>query len=306
MYRQIARNKRFGILLIAVFCVVIVGLGLFTAWVVEDWWPFWLLMIFCPLYVWWQLSHATEHAAKAAGWVASTPDAEPRLHRIVETTAIRAGIPVPQIGVIEDAAPNAFAASLRPEKAVIGVTRGALELLDDSELEAVIAHEVAHIVNQDGRVTLTTFALVGSIAVVASGLLTTGWLLMNAAPRSLRNGSGVVFGMIGIGILILGSIFWLVATVLGPVISAAVSRKREFLADASGVELTRFPDGLVRALEKIAAHPAGVAGSTSRTAEVQALFIYAGGGASWVEKLLGTHPPVEERVERLRAMGSSF
>jgi len=303
VYRQIARNKRFSILLIAVFCVVIVGLGLFTAWVVEDWWPFWLLMIFCPLYVWWQLSRATEHAAKAAGWVASTPDAEPRLHRIVETTAIRAGIPVPQIGVIEDAAPNAFAASLRPEKAVIGVTRGALELLDDSELEAVIAHEVAHIVNHDGRVTLTTFALVGSIAAVAMFLLSIGWALFRSIIGEFRMGLGLLLGLLGVGLMLIGGVFWIVATVLGPLISAAVSRKREFLADASGVELTRFPDGLVRALEKLAAHPAS---ATGRTAEVQALFIHTGGGASWVERLLGTHPPVEERVERLRAMESSF
>lgn len=303
MYRQIARNKRFSILFIAIFCLAVLGLGLLTSWVVESFWPLVLLSLFCPLYVWWQLSHATEHAAKAAGWVATTQDAEPRLHRIVETTAIRAGIPVPQVGVIEDAAPNAFAASLRPEKAVIGVTRGALDLLDDTELEAVIAHEVAHIVNQDGRVTLTTFALVGSIAAVAAGLLVLGWAALQGGVSTLRNGVGIVIGMVGIGITLLGGIFWLVATTLGPVISAAVSRRREFLADASGVELTRFPDGLVRALEKIEAHPAG---ASSRTAEVRALFIHAGGGASWLERLLGTHPPTAERVARLREMGSSF
>lgn len=303
MYRQIARNRRFSILLIAVFCVAVLGLGLFTSWVFESFWPLVLLSLFCPLYVWWQLSHATEHAAKAAGWVAVGPDAEPRLHRIVETTAIRAGIPLPQVGVIEDAAPNAFAASLRPDKAVIGVTRGALDLLDDTELEAVIAHEVAHIVNQDGRVTLTTFALVGSIAAVAAGLLALGWAMLQATPSGLRNGIGILIGMLGLGLLILGGIFWLVATVLGPVISAAVSRRREFLADASGVELTRFPDGLVRALEKLAAHPAG---ASTATGEVRALFIHDGGGASWLERLLGTHPPVAERVERLRAMGNSF
>lgn len=303
MYRQIARNRRFSILLIAVFCVAVLGLGLFTSWVFESFWPLVLLSLFCPLYVWWQLSHATEHAAKAAGWVETTPDAEPRLWRTVETTAIRAGIPMPQVGVIEDAAPNAFAASLRPEKALIGVTRGALDLLDDTELEAVIAHEVAHIVNHDGRVTLTTFALVGSIAVVAAALLAVGWAALQGGIGTLRHGVGIVIGMVGIGISILGGIFWLVATTLGPLISAAVSRRREFLADASGVELTRFPDGLVRALEKIEAHPAGV---SSRTAEVRALFIHAGDGASWLERLLGTHPPTAERVERLRAMGSSF
>ena len=178
-----------------------------------------------------------------------------------------------------------------------------LDLLDDTELEAVIAHEVAHIVNQDGRVTLTTFALVGSIAAVAAGLLALGWAMLQATPSGLRNGIGILIGMLGLGLLILGGIFWLVATVLGPVISAAVSRRREFLADASGVELTRFPDGLVRALEKLAAHPAG---ASTVTGEVRALFIHAGDGTSWLERLLGTHPPVAERVERLRAMGRSF
>lgn len=303
MYRQIARNKRWSILLIAVFCVAVVGLGLFSAWVVGEVWPFWLLLIFCPLYVWWALSTATTSAANTAGWAATDAEQQPRLHRVVETTAIRAGIPMPKIGVIDDPAPNAFAASLSPKNAVIGVTTGALELLDDSELEAVVAHEVAHIVNFDGRVTLTTFALVGSIASVAGILLVLGWGLLRSVLSEFKFGLGLILGMLGLLMIVLGTAFAAVAFVLGPPISAAVSRRREFLADASGVELTRFPDALIRALEKIHAQPNTVKAASF---EVRGLFFVNTIGEGVLAQWLGSHPPVAERVERLRQIGRGF
>jgi len=303
MYRQIARNKRWSILIIALFCIAVIGLGLFSVWVLGELWPLVALVIFCPLYVWWSLSHATASAADSAGWAVADAEQQPRLHSVVETTAIRAGIPMPRVGVIDDPAPNAFAASMSPKNAVIGVTNGALDLLDDSELEAVIAHEVAHIVNQDGRVTLTTYALVGSIASVAGVLIVLGWAMMRSVVEQFRFGLGLILGMLGLLMLFLGSAFALVAFALGPLISSAVSRRREFLADASGVELTRYPDGLVRALEKITAHGTPM---KSATAEVSGLFIVNPIGDGWLAGLLGTHPPLAERVERLRAMGREF
>ena len=303
MYRQIARNKRWSILLIAIFCVAVVGLGLFSASVVGDLWPLWLLLAFCPLYVWWALSSATTSAAKTAGWAATDAHQHPRLHRVVETTAIRAGIPMPRVGVIDDPAPNAFAASLSPKNAVIGVTTGALDLLDDSELEAVIAHEVAHIVNHDGRVTLTTFALIGSIAAVAGVLLALGSTLLRSVTFRLKHGVGLILGMLGLVIGVVGIAFAAVAFLLGPLISSAVSRRREFLADASGIELTRFPEGLVRALEKINAHPSTVKAASF---EVRGLFFVNTIGDGWFAALLGSHPPVAERVERLKQIGHGF
>lgn len=264
---------------------------------------FWLLLIFCPLYVWWALSTATTSAANTAGWAAADAEQQPRLHRVVETTAIRAGIPMPRVGVIDDPAPNAFAASLSPKNAVIGVTTGALDLLDDSELEAVVAHEVAHIVNHDGRVTLTTFALVGSIASIAGMLLVLGWAMVRTIFSEFKLGLGLITGMLGLIMLVVGTAFAAVAFVLGPLISSAVSRRREFLADASGVELTRFPEGLISALEKIHAHPAQV---TTASFEVRGLFFVNTIGAGWLAALLGSHPSVAERVERLRVMGRSF
>jgi heat shock protein HtpX len=303
VYRQIARNKRWSILLIALFCVAVIGLGLFSAWVFDEVWPFWLLLIFCPLYVWWALSSATTSAAKTAGWAAADAEQHPRLHRVVETTALRAGIPMPKVGVIDDPAPNAFAASLSPKNAVIGVTTGALDLLDDTELEAVVAHEVAHIVNYDGRVTLTTFALVGSIASLAGMFVMLGWGMLRATISEFKFGLGLILGAIGVLLLVLGAAFSLVAFVLGPLISAAVSRRREFLADASGVELTRYPDGLIRALEKIHAQPNTVKAASF---EVRGLFFVNTIGEGVLAQWLGSHPPVAERVERLQHMGRSF
>jgi len=303
MYRQIARNKRWSILLITLFCIAVIGLGLFSAWVLGEIWPLVALSIFCPLYVWWSLSHATASAATSAGWAVTDAEQQPRLHTVVATTAIRAGIPMPRVGVIDDPAPNAFAASMSPKNAVIGVTSGALDLLDDSELEAVIAHEVAHIVNQDGRVTLTTYALVGSIASLAGVLLVLGWAMLRSVITEFKFGLGLILGMLGLLMLVLGSAFALVAFTLGPLISSAVSRRREFLADASGVELTRYPDGLVRALEKITAH-----GTPMKVgnAEVSGLFIVNPIGDGWLAGLLGTHPSTAERVERLQVMARGF
>ncbi|GAA1702120.1 hypothetical protein GCM10009792_22990 [Microcella alkalica] len=123
MYRQIARNKRWSILLIALFCLAVIGLGLFASWVFAELWPLVLIVIACPLYVWQALTNATKSAAETAGLRTVTAEEERCLHRIVETTAIRAGIPTPRIGVIDEDAPNAFAASLKPGDAVLAVTR---------------------------------------------------------------------------------------------------------------------------------------------------------------------------------------
>ncbi|KQV24829.1 M48 family metalloprotease [Yonghaparkia sp. Root332] len=303
MYREIARNKRWSILLIALFCVAVIALGLFASWVFAELWPLVLLVIACPLYVWQALSHATKSAAETAGVRFVSLEEERRLHRIVETTAIRAGIPMPRIGVIDEDAPNAFAASLKPDDAVLAVTRGALELLDGSELEAVVAHEVAHIVNQDGRVTLTAFALVGSIVSLAAALLMLGWAMIRSVIPEFKFGLGLINGAIGLLLLLLGAAAGIVGFLIGPLITSAVSRRREFLADASGVELTRFPDGLVRALTKIEERGGMLARPVPEVAE---LFIVDPTGPSWFDRLLRSHPPTSERVERLEAMAREF
>lgn len=303
MYRQIARNKLFSILLIALFCLAVLGLGAFTAWFFGELWPLWAIVVLTPLYVWWELHRATASAAEATGWVPVEASDEPRLVGAVETAAIRVGIAAPRVGVIEDAAANAFTASMRPDDAIIGVTRGALDLLDDSELDAVIAHEVAHVVNQDGRVTLTMFALVGSIASIAGVLIVAGWGMVRSLIEQFRFGLGIVIAAAGALLLALGLVFGLVAFVIGPLISSAVSKRREHLADATAVEQTRYPDALASALQKIEAHGATL---TRPQVEASGLFFVSPVGEGWLARLLGTHPPVAERVARVQAMGHGF
>lgn len=303
MYRQIARNKRWSILLIVLFCLAVIAFGLFASWVLEGLWPLVLVIIGCPLYVWAQLSSATKSAAETAGVRFVTLDEERRLHRIVETTAIRAGVPTPRVGVIDEDAPNAFAASLKPGDAVLAVSRGALELLDDSELEAVVAHEVSHIVNQDGRVTLTAFALVGSIVSLAAALLMLGWAMVRSIFSPFAFGLGLIRGAAGLLLLFLGAAAGIVGFLIGPLITSAGSRRREFLADASGVELTRFADALISALTKIDERGGMLARPVPEVAE---LFIVDPTGPSWFDRLLRSHPPTAERVERLQEMARGF
>lgn len=303
MYRQIARNKRWSILLIVLFCLAVIAFGLFASWVFEHLWPLVVLVLGLPLYVWHQLRTAASSAAESVGLVTVTKSDEPRLWRVVETTAIRAGIPMPRVGVIAEDAPNAFAASLTPREAVVGVTRGALELLDDSELEAVIAHEVSHIVNQDGRVTLTAYALVGSIVELAGALVMLGWAMVRSMFSPFAFGLGVVRALAGVLLLMLGAAAGVVGFLVGPLITAAVSRRREFLADASAVELTRYPEGLSRALLKLENQQRMLARPVS---EVRELFIVDPVGPSGLAKLLRTHPPTAERVERIAEMAREW
>lgn len=303
MYRQIARNKRWSILLIALFCLAVIAFGLFASWVLEGLWPLVLVIVGCPLYVWSMLNSATKSAAETAGVRFVTLDEERRLHRIVETTAIRAGIPMPRLGVIDEDAPNAFAASLKPGDAVLAVTRGALEVLDDSELEAVVAHEISHIVNHDGRVSLTAYALVGSMVELAVALVVLGWALVRSIFTEFRWGLGIITGICGFLMLLLGAAAAIVGFLIGPLITTAVSRRREFLADASGVELTRFPDALISALTKIDNRGGMLARPVPQVAE---LFIVDPTGPSWFGRLLRSHPSTAERVERLQEMARGF
>ncbi|WP_157155709.1 M48 family metalloprotease [Diaminobutyricimonas sp. LJ205] len=300
MYRQIARNKRWSVTLIVFFALVITGIGAWLSISSASVWPLVVLLAFCGVYVWWQLRSATKHAARSAGCVEVGPSEEPRLHRVVDTLAIRAGIPKPIVCVIEDDAANAFAAAMRPDDAVVGVTRGTLRLLDDTELEGVIAHEVAHIVNYDSRVKITTFALVGSVAAIAAALAFIGWALIGTRAKG---GAAMVALTLGIGSLCLAAIFGTAAFLLGPLISSGVSRQREYLADASAAELTRHPDGLSRALRKIEAQGSQLARPVAATSQ----FFFANPlRRGWLSALLDSHPSTAKRVERLTFMEANF
>jgi len=220
----------------------------------------------------------------------------PQLYRIVENLSITAGLPMPKLYILEEAAPNAFATGRDPEHAVVAVTTGLLARLEQPELEGVLAHELSHIGNRDMLVSTVVVVLAGVI-VYASDFIMRSFLWGGMGGRDRREGGNAIFMAIGLVALI-------VAPLLATIVKLAISRKREFLADASGALLTRYPEGLASALEKIAADPTKLSVANNATAHLYFENPFKGdkreGGTSWFAKLFMTHPPVGERVRALR------
>jgi heat shock protein HtpX len=212
----------------------------------------------------------------------------PELYRIVENLCIGAGLPLPKIYIINEDQPNAFATGRDKNHAVIAVTRGLLERLERVELEGVIAHELAHIGNKDMLLQTITVTLVGFVAILSDWFLR---LSRFSYKREREKGSEILF------------IFAILAAILAPIaaqlIHFAISRKREFLADATGALITRYPEGLARALEKIASYPYSMKFASNATAH---LFIVNPFRGSKIANLFSTHPPIEERIKALREM----
>jgi heat shock protein HtpX len=214
------------------------------------------------------------------------------LHRIIENLAITAGLPKPRIYIIEDPAPNAFAAGRNPKHSVVAVTTGLLERLDRTELEGVIAHELSHIGNRDILVMTVAVVLAGFISVIADMLFRVS--LFGGGNRDSKvHPIVLVVGIVGI----------ILAPIAAQLIHLAISRKREFLADASGALLTRYPDALASALAKISSYQAPMQHATSATAHLYISNPFGPAGAgSFMRKLFATHPPVEERIAALQGM----
>lgn len=221
----------------------------------------------------------------------------PQLYRTVENLCIGSGMPMPKVHVIRDDATNAFATGRDPEHATIAVTTGLLEKLEPLELEGVLAHELSHIRNLDIRLMMMTAVLIGLIAIIADIALRATWF--GAGRRGRYRGKGE--GGAGIALLVIAFIALIAAPVLGRLIQLSLSRQREYLADASGALLTRYPEGLASALEKIAGDTDPLDQATKGTAHMYIVNPLAAHSSS-MNNLFSTHPPIEDRVERLRNM----
>jgi len=224
------------------------------------------------------------------------PKQYPHLANTVEGLAIAAGVPKPKIYVIDDTAPNAFATGRDPDHAVIAVTTGLLEKMDRLELEGVVGHEMSHIKNYDIRLMTLTVVLVGVVLLLSDWLLRSFWW----GGRDREEGSGGGF----IILMVAGLVLAILAPIIAQLIRLAVSRKREFLADANGALLTRYPAGLASALKKIAADQEPLEVANKATAHLYISPPKQKGLTGTVRALWSTHPPTEERVKRLEAMGS--
>jgi len=221
----------------------------------------------------------------------------PELYRIIENLSITAGLPVPKVYIITDPQPNAFATGRNAKHGVVAVTTGLLERLERVELEGVLAHEMSHIGNKDILISTVVIVLVGVVAILANFFFRMAFW-GGFGGRDDRGGGQMKLIMMGVALL-----FMILAPLAAQVMKLAISRKREFLADASGALLTRHPDGLARALEKIANDPHQLKRANDATAHLYIASPFRGKEKkSWLHKLFMTHPLMEDRVKALRGM----
>lgn len=220
----------------------------------------------------------------------------PELYRLVENLCIASGLPLPKIYILPESQPNAFATGRDEKHAVVAVTQGLLDKLERTELEGVIAHELSHIKNKDILLGTVVVILVGIVALLSNLFLRISF--WGGGRRNSKEG-----GYLGLLIIALGIIAAILAPLAASLIRLSISRKREFLADASGALLTRYPEGLARALEKISSDPNQMKTANNSTAHLFISSPFRGKQSkSWFTKIFRTHPPVEERIKALRGM----
>jgi heat shock protein HtpX len=231
-----------------------------------------------------------------------TAEQEPRLHNIVEGIAIAAGVPKPRVYVVPEQAPNAFATGRNPEHSSIAVTQGLLDTMNRVELEGVIGHEMSHVLDRDILVGTVVATVVGA-AVLMSEFFMRSWFWSGGRMGGRRDG-GDGGGIIMLVLFAVGIVLLILAPLAGQLIKLSVSRNREYLADAQGVLLTRYPPGLISALEKIRDAPHAMRSANNATAHLwlEQPSRVPGQETSTMEKLFSTHPPIEERIQRLKEM----
>jgi heat shock protein HtpX len=295
MYSAIAANKRNTVFIIIFFVLLIGGLATYAGYATGYGSSAFMIIGFVALYALIQYYAAGAFAVAASGAVQITKADNPRLWRIVENISISEGMPMPKVYLIKDEAPNAFASGRDPKHAVVAATTGLLAIMDDNELQGVMAHEMAHVKNYDIRVSTIVFGLVSAV-----GILADFFIRMAFYSSHSRNKDS---GQLAIFLIAFGIVAWIISALIGPIVSAAVSRQREYLADASGAEITRFPEGLQGALAKLRDYGKPMQRASSSMAH---MYISDPIKPSVAQRLFSTHPPLDKRIERLGAIGGKF
>lgn len=295
-YTLINTNKRRSIFLIAIFIIIIVGLAYVFSQAYSAGLGYVVLAIILSVLM---TLIGYYSGDKIALWTARavpvSKEDNPYLVRMVENLCITAGLPMPKVYVMPETMINAFATGRDPKHASLAVTQGAIDNLENEELESVLAHEMSHIGNYDVRFMTLVAVLVGIISLLASWFIRINFFGGRRSSNDRSGNIGAIFFLIGIVLSIL-------APIAATLIQLAVSRKREFLADASGVQLTRYPEGLARALEKIAQQDAKIKRPSNATAHLFIANPFGAVSAKGLGRLFSTHPPIEERIRVLRSM----
>ena len=292
MYKQIAENKRKTVYIISGF-VVIIGLiaGLF-AWLYDNAWIAFWMIVAALVYAVIQYFAASSLAMAMTGAKQIVKKDNPRFYNIVENLSITTGLPMPKVYIIEDKAPNAFATGRDPKHASVAATTGLLDIMNDKEVTAVMAHEMSHVKNYDIRVSMIVFGLVCMIGLISD----LAFRMMFFGDRRRDNeGSPLGYALIMI-VAILAQIFAGLAQM-------AVSRQREYLADASAVNITRYPEGMIAALKKLQTHTQPM---KHQNIAAEALYINNPLRKGFFGNLFSSHPPIEKRIERLEHGKKNF
>lgn len=302
MYRAIRRNRIATFVIIAVYLVIVaavaVGLSLLFH---SPWWGIGL-GILAMIHIAWVWAGAARTIERMMKTHRVTVEEEPRLYHAVENLAIRNGMPMPAIGVDEETLDiNAYAIGFSPKRAVVAASRGALNALDSVELEAIMAHEMSHIRNGDTRVKVLLFGLVGFFQLLAQ-ILIIGGTRVSATSGESGGGSKKNSGaMLGGFLVVLGFVFMVLGYVIGPLVQNGVSRRRELLADASGVEMTRFIPGMVSAFHRMEAED-----QTGASGPLAIFYTHRRARRGIAYLFTATHPPTWLRIEKLEEMEAAF
>lgn len=291
MYKAIAANKRNTVLIMAVFVGIVTAIGWAISYANGSPWLTPWVMAGAAIYALVQYFAAGKLAVAMTGASEIQKKDNPRLWRIVENLAITTGMPMPKVYVINDPAPNAFATGRNPENAIVAATTGIMEITTDRELTAVMAHEMGHVKNYDIRVSMIAFGLASAIGILSDIALRMLWFGDNN-----RQGSNPVVMVVGILVIIL-------APIVAMLVQSAVSRQREYLADATGALTTRDPEALADALAKLQQYGRPMQRQNTATAH---LFFSNPLKPGMIANMFSTHPPIEQRIERLRNKLTGF
>jgi heat shock protein HtpX len=285
MYSAISANKRNTVVIMMVFLLIIGGLGALAGLAYENWAVTVFVVAFAAIYALIQFFAASHEALAINGAHEIQKKDAPELYRIVENLAITEGLPMPKVYIMQDPSPNAFATGRNPQKAAVAVTTGLLEIMDKREVTAVLAHEMGHVKNYDILVNMVAFGLVGAIGMLAD-ILARMFIYGGNSRDNKNSGPLMIIGLVGL----------ILAPIAAMLVQLAISRQREYLADASGALTTRDSEGLASALEKLKTAGQPMAKQNKSTASM-----FFSNPLKKAGGLFQTHPPLDERIKRLRA-----
>jgi len=296
LYTHKDSNVRKTFFLFSLFLIIVIGIGWAFSYIYGDSSILIIAVIFSGAMSFVSYWYSDKIVLRMAHAIPASKESARELYNIVENLSITAGLPMPKIYIIREAAPNAFATGRNPEHAVVAVTMGLLEKLNKTELEGVIAHELSHIGNRDILVSTVAVVLVGFVALISD------WFMRSLFWRGMFGGNDRDRGQAGVIMMLAGIALSILAPIGAMLIQLAISRKREFLADASGALLTRYPEGLASALQKIAGDHTPMRVAQNTTAHLWINDPFKGKKTPFLHKLFMTHPPVEERVRALKGL----